>query len=107
MHNKLIIVIITTILLFTGVSYALRISKPKTITKLDDSAITILNEALEQIWNVTNGRYNLNITTTNPDGNVIGNVGDMILLNSSGTYYLEINTTGAKVWRGILLQDLP
>lgn len=94
-------------LLISGISYAYRIPRPLRITEFDHKNLVILNETLENLWDLTNGRYSINIVTSNPDGSLKGNVGDIILFNNSGTYYLEINTTGAKVWRGVLLQDLP
>jgi len=94
-------------LLVSGISYAYRTPKPQRITDFNQNGLVILNENLEQLWNVTNGRYNLNITTNNPDGSLQGNGGDMVLFNNSGTYYLEINTTGAKVWRGVVLTNTP
>lgn len=104
---KFIIGIIIGCLLVTGISYAYRIQKPFPITEFDQKNLVILNETLENLWDVTNGRISLNITTTNPDGNLSGKGGDMIIYNNSGTYYLAINTTGAKVWRSILLTDTP
>ncbi len=94
-------------ILFSGISYAYRIPKPQRITDFDQNGLVALNETLEQLYDVTNGRYNLNTLTTNPDGSLKGNGGDVVLFNNSGTYYLEINTTGAKIWRGVLLQDIP
>lgn len=105
--KNLIIGVIIGILLSTTVSYAYRFNKPTKLTQFDDSALITLNEALEQIWNLSNGRFSLDIVTTNPDGNTKGDIGDMLLFNNSGTYYLEINTTGAKVWRGVQLTDTP
>ena len=93
-------------LLVTGISYAYRTPKPQRITDFDQNGLVILNENLEQLWNVTNGRYSLNITTTNPDGSLSGNGGDMVLLNDSGTYYLEI-CVGGTVWLGEALSNTP
>lgn len=93
--------------LVSGISYAYRIPRPQRITDFDQNGLVILNETLERLWDVVNGRYSLDIVTVNPDGNTKGDVGDMLLFNNSGTYYLEINTTGAKVWRGTALTDTP
>jgi hypothetical protein len=101
------ILFVLFLLLAIGTSQAYRISKPQRITAFDHNGLVILNETLEQLWDVTNGRYNLTIVTTNPDGTVSGKGGDMVLYNASGTYYLAINTTGVKIWRSVLLQDLP
>ncbi len=87
--------------------HAYRIPKPQRITDFDQNGLVILNEVLEQLWDVTNGRYGLNTVTSNPDGTLSGKGGDMILYNASGTYYLAINVSGSKVWRSILLTDVP
>lgn len=90
-----------------GLAVAYRAPKPAKITKFDEAALTQLNIDLENLWNLSNGRYSLNYVTSNPDGNLKGDVGDMILFNNGGIFYLEINTTGAKVWRGVQLTDTP
>ena len=105
--KKLIIGFILGNLLATGVSFAYRIPKPQRITDFDQNGLVILNETLEQLYDLTNGRFSLNITTTNPDGNRKGDVGEIILFNNSGDYYLAINTTGSTVWRSTALTDTP
>lgn len=102
-------IILTLLILISGSTlvYAYRIPKPQRIIDFDQNGLVILNETLEQLWDLTNGRYNLNTVTTNPDGTLSGKGGDMVLYNASGTYYLAINTTGAKIWRSILLTDTP
>lgn len=93
-------------LLATGISYAYRAPKPQRITGFDQNGLVILNETLEQLWDVTNGRISINTTTTNPDGSLTGNGGDMVLYNNAGTYYLEI-CIGGTVWLGEQLTDTP
>lgn len=105
--KKLIIGIIIGFLVGGSSAYALRIQKPPVITEFNKNSIAQLNDTLAKLWNVTNGRYQLDIVTTNPDGATKGDIGDMLLLNSGGTYYLEINTTGSTVWRGTALSDTP
>jgi len=94
-------------LFISGIAYGYRIAKPQRITDFDQRGLIVANENFERLWQLTNGRFNLDIVTVNPDGNTKGDVGDMLLFNNSGTYYLAINTTGAKVWRSILLTDTP
>ena len=106
MFSRIVVILGLIFLLASGVD-AYRMPKPNKITKFDEGTLTQLNNALEQLWDITNGRYNLNIVTQNPDGNMNGNVGDMVLFNNSGTYYLTLNTTGAKVWRSVVLTDTP
>lgn len=51
----------------------------------------------------------LGVVTTNPDGSRRGKLGQMVLFNDSGTYYLEICTSsgGGTQWRGAILANLP
>ena len=105
--KRFILGVIVGSLLISGISYAYRMPKPQRITDFDQNGLVILNENLERLWDITNGRFNLDIVIVNPDGNTKGNVGDMLLFNNSGTYYLAINTTGAKIWRSIVLTDTP
>lgn len=105
--RKFVIGFILGSILISGITYAYRIPKPQRITDFDQKGLVILNETLENLWDVTNGRFTLDIVTVNPDGNTKGNVGDVLLFNNSGTYYFAVNTTGAKIWRSVLLQDLP
>jgi len=51
--------------------------------------------------------HRLQVVTTNPDGNRRGKIGDMVLLQTGGNSYIEINTTGSTVWRGVILTDTP
>ena len=55
--KKFILGIILGSLLTSGISYAYRAPKPQRITDFDENNLVILNETLEQLWDVTNGRY--------------------------------------------------
>jgi hypothetical protein len=68
--------------------------------KTDDAKTTYyyLN-TLYSRWNT------LQITTQEPNGNVTGNYGQLIIYNNSGTYFLavETKTPNGAVWKGITL----
>lgn len=51
--------------------------------------------------------HRLQVVTTNPDGTRNGKKGDMVLLQTGGNTFLEINTNSSTQWRGILLSDTP
>lgn len=73
-------------LLLTTNLYAFRASKPPRFTKLDDPVqLTQLNNTLEDLWNITNGRFSFSIRTT--DGNVDN--GDVWILESGSTHQLK------------------
>ena len=56
--KKIIIFTITFLLFFTNMVYATRIGKPRRLTDFDINNLTVLNDTLEELWNITNGRYN-------------------------------------------------
>ncbi len=106
--RNLIIGIIIGALVFCGVSYARKIETPIKFLDLNNTnELVNLNTYLESVRDILNGDFTLKILTTNPDGSLKGTAGDIVLFNNSGTYYLEINTTGSTIWRGVLLQDTP
>ena len=47
------------------------------------------------------------VVTTNPDGAKRGKKGDVVLLDISGTFHLEVNTDSSTQWRGAALTDIP
>ncbi len=98
MFFKRIIIILVILLIPTSI-YAYRTSRPVKFTDLTKpDQITQLNDIITELWNITNGRYNLNITTTDPNGNTKGDVGDMVLYNNSSSFSVKVNTDGEKTW---------
>ena len=93
------------LLIFLGIytsAYAGNLTQPPVLKKEPVEEQHYLKEIYNN-WN------NLEGTTTNPDGSRRGNYGDMLLLNSSGTYYLEIcvSSPNGTVWVGEQLTDTP
>jgi len=86
---------------------AYRISKPDKITEINDESLVRLNTILEDLWDITNSRYQMGYVTTNPDGSRNGDIGDFVLFNNNGTYYLAINVDGLTTWRSVQLTDTP
>ena len=104
--KKFIVGFVLGLIIAVGINvFAYRIQNPPNIYSEQD--FTALNNFLDEIWKVTDGRYNLDVVTVNPDGNTKGDTGDMLLYNNSGTFYLEINTNSTTVWRGVQLTDTP
>ena len=62
---------------------------------------------LHYFTQIYNNFHRLQVVTTNPDGTRNGKTGDMILLQTGGTSYLEINTNSSTTWRGVALSDTP
>lgn len=63
---------------------------------------------LRKLWNNQN---NLTSVTTNPDGSQVGRFGDILFLNDSGTFYIQVCTSqgpeGGTQWRGVVLTNTP
>jgi len=104
--RKSILILVLIFLAITGISNAYRTPKPQRITDFDQRGLVALNESLEQIWDLTNGRYNLTLVTVNPAATVSGNAGDMVLLKSGVNYYLEV-CIGGTAWVGEQLTITP
>jgi hypothetical protein len=95
--KKLILGIILGSLLTTGISYAYRIPKPQRITDFNHNGLVILNQNLEDLWDLTNGRYNLDVKSSTPTS--IPTEGTMIAYSSGGVYRIYIYLNGGwRVW---------
>lgn len=103
--NKLILGIIIGLIFGTiiTVSAALVSSPPPLSDKWEDASSILLHYLREISANI----HRLDVVTTNPDGSRVGKKGDMILLQTGGKHYLEINTDSSTTWHGEELSDTP
>jgi len=75
------------ILFLSGTALAFRIPRPSTFSEpLDRDQINKLNTVLNNLWNLTNGEYNLDIVTTSKTQ---ADNGDVWIINDGGTFKLE------------------
>lgn len=51
--------------------------------------------------------HRLQVMTSTPNGTRTGKKGDMILLQTGGNSYLEINTDSSTTWKGVILTETP
>lgn len=73
--------------------YAYRIPRPPILRlPLTQDQISKLNDTLEDIWNLQNGEFNLDIVTSSKTNAANG---DIWILNDSGTYKLEFKAGGS------------
>ena len=86
--------------LFISTAFADKISSPPPLSK----DMIIIQHYLQEIYQ---NLHRLEVVTTNPDGSRQGKKGDMLLLQTGGNNYLEINTDSTTQWRGGLLLDTP
>lgn len=72
---------------------AVRLAKPPTLADASPSALALLNTWLEDLWQLTNGRFTVDVTTTSPNGSRVGTQGDIVFYNNGGNYKLCVNTS--------------
>ena len=78
--------------------WALRIETPPTFHEWNSNTFTQLNNFLLQLWNVSNGKYAQDISTTDPDGSRRGTKGEMVLYDPGASEELCVNVDGATDW---------
>lgn len=85
--KKIIFTLILILSLICSVSYALRLSSPPKLNlPLTTDDITQINNYLEDLWNLTNGRFSLDIVSTDPTN---PKNGDVWILESGSTHRLK------------------
>ena len=95
-------ILIILILLFPINAWAYRMEKPVPINEINQNTLVELNDTLEELWNITNGRMaellKVNVGNVN-DGNYIEiqNDGDVVLHGTSRvTKYAWINASAVR-----------
>jgi len=86
------LILLCVALIATSVD-AFRMSRPPTLSHpIDQEQVNQLNASLDDIFNLSNGRFNLDIVTTTKTN---ASDGDIWILNDSGTYKLEFKAGDA------------
>ena len=86
-------VIALLILNIATIGYALRASRPPVLTMpLTQDQLTQLNVYLNDLWNMQNGRFELDIVTTSKSG---AKNGEIWIKKTGATYYLEFKAGDA------------
>jgi hypothetical protein len=87
MSSKKFIIISFVLGLFLGLAIsvnAYRFEKPQRITAFDENNLVILNRVLEQLWDLTNGRYSPDSGLTASTGTGTIKMGSVNNANSVG-----------------------
>jgi len=88
-----IFVCVIVMLFFATEICAFRMSRPPTLSHpIDQEQVNQLNASLEDIFNLTNGKFNLDIVTTTKTDAMNG---DIWIRNNAGTYLLEFKAGDA------------
>lgn len=93
-------ILISLIILTTIVANADNIPAPPPLKDMPVELQHYLRSIYENL-------HRLPVTTTNPNGSMEGKKGDMVLLQTGGNNYLEINVDSSNAWSGVILQILP
>ena len=79
--------------------WALRIERPpEFVPEWSTNRITQLNNFLLGLWNLSNGRYQLDVTTSDPDGSRRGQKGEQVLYDPGANEEFCVNIDGATDW---------
>ena len=74
---------------FPGDFNSFRFKSPTRITAFDDSAILVINDALQDIWDLSNGRFSPNTGTAASTGTGTVKMGSVNNANSAGWIKFE------------------
>ena len=88
------------LLLSLGIAYADKISAPPPLQDEPPTEQHYFKEIYDNF-------HELEVTTTNPDGSRSADKGSMILLQTGGNSYFEINSDGSTEWLGVILTNTP
>lgn len=78
---------------FSASVFAYRTEEPSPISKWDCPSFSRLNHYLHELWNITNGRYNLDALTANPNGTRQGTTGELVYATYGGDQYICVNSS--------------
>jgi hypothetical protein len=104
--KKLVIGAILGCIIYYGAAYGYRVSKPQRITDYNEKGLVVLNEALERLWDITNGRYAPNSGSAASTGTGTVKMGTANNANSAGWLKFE-KTDGTVVFVPYWTDDTP
>lgn len=83
--------------------WALRVARPPEFYDWNTNTFTQLNDTLLGFFNVINGRYQVDVSTTDPDGSRKGSKGEMVLYDPGASEELCLNVDGSSDWDCVAL----
>lgn len=81
---------------------AFRTEQPPTFSAWTTNTFAQLNATLLSLWNVTNGRYQVDVVTVDPDGSRKGTTGEAVLFDT-GTDQWCVNVDSETAWKCVNL----
>lgn len=92
MSNRVWIILVL-IVICCGNAWSLRVPFPPTMSDpIDEGQISQLNRYLKNIWDMQNGRFELDVVTTTKTN---AKNGEIWILNTAGSYSLQVKAGGA------------
>ena len=79
-------------------SWALRIARSPEFYEWNTNTFSQLNQFTLDVWNTLNGRYQVDIVTTDPDGSRRGNRGELVLYDPGASEEWCVNVDAATDW---------
>lgn len=87
------VIVMLVIMNIATLGYALRVARPPTLTMpLTQDQLTQMNNYMEDIWDMQNGRFELDIVTTSKNS---AKNGEIWIKKTGSTYYLEFRAGDA------------
>ncbi len=83
--------------LIAGFVLSCAVAKAGIITSPPPSDIPVQTQ--QYLFNIWQNMNRPEVVTSDPNGSRKGKKGDLVLFNNSGTFSLEVNTTGSTVWQ--------
>ena len=95
-----IIFLVLILVLFGVIANADKITSPPPFPKESTALKLYMQDVYDNL-------HVLQVVTSNPDGSRNGRKGEMVLLQTGGNTYLEINSDSSTTWLGVQLTDTP
>ena len=96
--RKLLVGILVGMALCSAPVFALRIARPAEFHEWNTNTFTQLNDTLLQLWNLSNGRYQLDRVIVDPDGSRACSTGEQVLFDTGTDQICVCITPSTKAW---------
>lgn len=97
--RKLLLGILLGMALTAPSVFAFRMSKPPTFYKWDTNDFSQLNDVLLNLFNITNGRYNMDVVEVDPDGSRPCTVGEQVFFDTGTDQVCVCASSTTKTWK--------
>lgn len=96
--RKLTLGILIGMAICAAPAMALRMSAPPTFNEWNNNTFSQLNDVLLSMFNITNGRYQMDRVTVDPDGSRPCSVGEMVYFDTGTDQICVCAASSTKQW---------